>query len=115
MRILPHLMSRGEMDDVSEVVRIDSSENQWTKESGQLDVRPAVELADPGPRGTFEPTPARSADFALDVSRALIIETVEPVIGEAQGVGAAQTMILATQMSLALMISSRLIMSVSSC
>ena len=78
------------MNDVSEVVRIDSSENQWTKESGQLDVRPAVELADPGPRGTFEPTPARSAEFALDVSRALVIEAVES--GEAQGVGAAQGM-----------------------
>ena len=73
MRILPHLMSREEMNDVSEVVRIDSSDNQWTKESGQLDVRPAVELADPGPRGTFEPTSARSAEFALDVSRALVI------------------------------------------
>ena len=33
MRILPHLMTREEMDDMSEVVRIDSSENQWTKES----------------------------------------------------------------------------------
>ena len=38
MRVLPHLMSPEEMDDISEVVRIDSSENQWTTESGQLDV-----------------------------------------------------------------------------
>ena len=93
---------------MSEVLRIDSSENQWTKESGQLDVRPAAELADPGPRGTFEPTPARVAEFALDISRAFIIDRVEDStdvavdgtgtdiwreaqgMGEAQGVGVAQ-------------------------
>ena len=73
MRMLPHLMSREEMDDISEVVRIDSSENQRTKESGQLDVRPADELADLCLRGKFEPTPAGSAEFALDVSRAFVI------------------------------------------
>ena len=62
---------------------------------GQLDVRPADEMADPGPRGKFEPTPAISAEFALDVSRALIVDTEYGVgvgdtaqgIGEAQGVG----------------------------
>ena len=77
---------------MSEVVRIDSSENQWTKESGQLDVRPAAELADPGPRGTFEPTPERLVQFALDVSGALIIDRVEDSTGEAQGMGVAQGM-----------------------
>ena len=92
MRILPHLMTREEMDDMSEVVRIDSSENQWTKESGQLDVRPAAELADPGPRGTFEPTPARLVEFALNVSGAFTIDRVEDSTGEAQGMGAAQGM-----------------------
>ena len=71
---------------------IDSSENQWTKESGQLDVRPASELADPGPRGTFEPTPARSIEFALNISEAFVIDRVEDNTGEAQGVGAAHGM-----------------------
>ena len=77
---------------MSEVVRIDSSENQWTKESGQLDIRPADELADPGPRGTFEPTPARSAEFALNVSESFIVDRVENSTGEAQGMGVAQGM-----------------------
>ena len=95
MRMLPHLMTLEEMNDLSSVVRIDESENQWNKESGQLDVRPADELADPGPRGKFEPTPAISAEFALDFSRALTVDTEYGVgfgdraqgIGEAQGVG----------------------------
>ena len=55
-------------------------------------MRPAAELADPGPRGTFEPTPARLAEFALDVSRAFIIDRVEDSTGEAQGMGVAQGM-----------------------
>ena len=48
-----------------------------------------------GSRGKFEPTPAISAEFALDVSRALIVDTEYSVgvgdtaqgIGEAQGIG----------------------------
>ena len=70
--MLPHLMTLKEMNDLSTVVRIDESENQRTKASSQLDVRPADELADPVPRGKFEPTPAIYAELALDVSRALI-------------------------------------------
>ena len=71
IRVPPHLMSPEEMNDILTIVRIDESENQWTKKTGQIDIRPADELADPGPRGRFEPTPATSAEFALDVSRAL--------------------------------------------
>ena len=74
MRVLPHLMSPEAMNDMSTIVRIDESGNQWSKESGQIDVRPADELVDPGPRGRFEPTPATSAEIALDVCRALIID-----------------------------------------
>ena len=92
MRSLPHLMTRDEINDISEVVRIDSSENQWTKEPGQLDIRPADELADPGPRGTFEPTPARSTEFALNVSESFIVDPVENNTGEVQGMCVAQGM-----------------------
>ena len=78
------------MNDISTIVRIDVPENQWTKESGQIDVRPADELADPGPRWRFEPTPGTSAEFALDVSRALIIDVEHDIGDTAQGIGEAQ-------------------------
>ena len=70
-----------------------------------IDIRPAAELADPGPRGAFEPTPARSAEFALNVSGAFLVgDAGDPRVigprtrglrgvgdtGEAQGVGVAQ-------------------------
>ena len=61
MRVPKHLMSPEDMNDISIIVRIDESENQLTKESGQIDVRPVDELDDPGRRGKFEPTPATSA------------------------------------------------------
>ena len=89
MRMLPHLMSPEEMDDVSTIVRIDESENQWTKEAGQMDVRPADELADPGPRGKLEPTPAASSEFALGFYRAFIIDIQRGVGDTAQGIGEA--------------------------
>ena len=38
MRMPPDLMTLDEMNDLSTVARIDESENQWTKESGQSDV-----------------------------------------------------------------------------
>ena len=86
----PHLLSPEEMDDVSTIVRIHESENQWTQEAGQIDVPPADELADPGLRGKFETTLATSAEFALDVSRAFIIDIERGVGDTAQGIGEAQ-------------------------
>ena len=67
MRVLFHLMPTEEMNDFFEVVKIDEGENQWTKEFEQLDVRPADELVDPGPRGRLDRTPAISEDGALIV------------------------------------------------
>ena len=87
MGVLPHLMSPEEMNDISTIVRIDESENQCTKESGQLDVRPADDLAVPGPSGRFDPAPATSAEFGLDVSRALIFDIEHDVGDTAQGIG----------------------------
>ena len=83
-------MSPEEMDDVSTIVRIDEWKNQWPRGAGQIDVRPADEPADLGPRGKFEPTPATSAEFALDVSRAFIIDIERGVGDTAQGIGEAQ-------------------------
>ena len=65
MRILPHLMTTEEMNDFFAIVKIDEGEHQWTKEFEQLDVRPVDELADPGPRGRLDLTPAISAEGAL--------------------------------------------------
>ena len=74
--MLPQLMTPEEMDDLSTVARIDKAENQCATEFDQLDTRPADALAETGPRGKIDLTPAVSADGALITS-----------IGVAQGVG----------------------------
>ena len=58
MRVLPHIMTTEGIDDFFEAVKIDEGENQWAKEFEQLAIRPADELADPGPRGKLGFTPA---------------------------------------------------------
>jgi len=60
---LPHLMSRGDIDRLYEVAKIDEGNN---KEWADL-VTPAVELADPGSDGRLEFTPAISKHGALTV------------------------------------------------
>ena len=69
MRFIPHLMSTEEMNDFLAVVKIDEGENQWTRDVDELDIWPADELADPGPRGKLDLTPGISADGALTVTR----------------------------------------------
>ena len=81
-------MSLVEMDDLSTVVRIDEAENHWAKEFDQLETQPADELADPGPRGKRDLTPAISADGALITSIGVAQGAGEVAQGDsAQGVG----------------------------
>ena len=67
MRVLPHLMTTEEITNFIEVAKFDEGENRWAKEFEQFAIRPGDELADPGPRGRFDRTPAISEEGALVV------------------------------------------------
>ena len=61
--VLPHLIDPNDMDSMYEIVKIDEGDNsEWTQA-----LRPAEELADPGPRGKLEFTPSSHRDAALTV------------------------------------------------
>ena len=65
MRILPHLMDREEMDRFFEIASVHERVGEHDE------AKPAEELADPGPRGRLEFTPAVFRDCAL------LIETID--------------------------------------
>ena len=65
--IIEMVMTAEEMNDFFEVVKIDEGENEWAKGFDQLAIKLADELADLGPRGKLDFTPAISEAGALIV------------------------------------------------